>query len=206
MKMKNGTLINIFLPLREELSNAQTRRIQTDKFLESSKNWDHEKKSLQKRLWYSKYSFSCRCWKGEVCTDDNYTAKAKYLSGVSIFLFSRGVGACLRWSQKKSQARPLRSVWAVLKLWSQPRFKVTGAVVAFRRLLFSKGGKRIQAERSVQGVPSLLQTVPKNMEGTTLRTFVLLFPAVNWWVFISKRDPVFIWVCVVMNVLLGILK
>lgn len=51
--------------------------------------------------------------------------------------------------------------------------------MAFRRLLFSRGGKRIQAERSVQGVPSLLQTVPKNIGGTALRTFVLLFPAVN---------------------------
>jgi len=39
MKMKNGTLINIFLLLREELSSAETRQIQTlINFLEASKN------------------------------------------------------------------------------------------------------------------------------------------------------------------------
>lgn len=84
--MKSWTLLNIFDLLGEQLSAPETRWIP---ILIKAFRGRRELRSLQKTLWYSKYSFNCYSLQGKVFPDDNCTAKE---NGVESEIFSLAKG------------------------------------------------------------------------------------------------------------------
>ena len=61
--------------------------------------------------------------------------------------------------------------------------------MAFRRLLFSKEGKGIYAERGVQGVPSLLQTVLKKYLRNNTKDIFPVISSSELMVFSFQSEP-----------------